>query len=183
MLARPHARGKRACADTSGSAMEHRAMRVVAAAIVPALHATLKTLALADTTHVHILAHFESIDQNAVASLRFVLRIVEPDFTEIPHRCNTCLFEVPGKSLGDPLWLNKFNQAQLHCIVAVLVFRAALYDDARARLQHSAQHYRAVVRKDQRHSQLESEYAVNRHFASSSFRSVLTPERLDLHIH
>ncbi len=76
MLALPHARRKRTRADAARRAVMHRAVRRVAAAIVPALHAALKSLALADAGHVHQLADLESVDQHAVAGLGFVLRVV-----------------------------------------------------------------------------------------------------------
>src|SRR5579864_5584402 len=56
MLAFPHARGERTGADSAGRAVKHRAVRPFAAAIVPALDASLKSLALANAAHVHEFA-------------------------------------------------------------------------------------------------------------------------------
>ena len=55
MLALPHARRKRAGSDAAGSAMEHRAVRRVAAAIVPALDAAAKPRPLLMPLHPRIL--------------------------------------------------------------------------------------------------------------------------------
>src|SRR6185437_7571999 len=134
MLALPHARRKRTGADAAGRAMEHRTVASVAAAIVPALHAALKSFALADAAYIHVLANFESVDQDAVARLRFVLRILELHFTEIAHRRDARLLEVARQGLGHALRLDEFDQAKLHGVVAVLVLRPALHNYARAGL-------------------------------------------------
>src|SRR5256884_8460594 len=49
----PHARRERTTADAARRTVKHRTMRAVAARIVPALYAALKTLALAHAAHVH----------------------------------------------------------------------------------------------------------------------------------
>src|SRR6516225_7134325 len=167
MLARPHARGKRAGPDAPGRAMKHRAMRVVAAAIMPALHATLKAFALADPADIHILADLETVDQNAIAGLGLLFRILEPHFAEVSHRRDASLFEVAAQRLGNPLRLNEFHKTQLHRFVPVFVFPTTLHDDAWTGLQHGAGNRRAVIRKNLRHSQLDSQYAVDSHFSHS----------------
>ncbi len=67
MLPLPHARRKRTGADAAGRAMEHRTVASIAAAVVPALHAALKSFTLAHAGNIHVLADLESIHQHAVA--------------------------------------------------------------------------------------------------------------------
>ncbi len=76
--------------------MKHGTVRSVAAAEVPAFHAALKTLALADSGDVHKLADFEMIYENSVAGLGFILRIVDSKFSDVSQRRDASLLEVTG---------------------------------------------------------------------------------------
>src|SRR5271156_884280 len=164
MLAGPNARGKRAGADAAGRAMKHGTVRRVASAEVPALHAALKTFALAHAGDVHKFADLESVHEHAIAGLGFVLRIFNADFAHVTQRRHAGLLEMPGLRLVHALRLDEFNQAELHRVVTVFIFRAPLHHHARARLQNRARHRRAVIGEDLRHSQFDSEYAVHCHF-------------------
>ena len=86
-------------ADAARSAVEHRTVRRVAAAVVPALHAAGKSLALADAGHIHEFAGLEAVDQHAVADLGFVGGILEAHFAEYAHRRDVGLLEMPGHGL------------------------------------------------------------------------------------
>src|SRR5271165_1546525 len=121
MLAGPDTRWKRAGADPPGRPMEHRAMRRVAAAIVPALHAALKSLAFADAAHVDVLAHFEAVHQNAIARLGLVLGVCDLHFAQTPHGCNAGLLEMPSERFRKPLRLDELDETELHRVVTVFV--------------------------------------------------------------
>src|SRR5580658_6489583 len=170
--------------------MEHRTVRALAAAIVPALHAALKALALADAGDVHVFADLETVDQHAIADLRLVFRVLNAHFADVAHRGHARLLVMSGLGLVHALRLHKFNQAQLHRVVAVLVFRAALHHHARAGLQHRARNGRAVIGEDLRHPQLDSQYSVDSHvsrsfltISSTLLDAVFAPEGFDFHVH
>src|SRR5215469_10344561 len=110
MLPRPDARRKRARADAARGAMEHRAVRLVAARVVPALDAAGKSLAFADAGNVHKFAGLETVDQHAVARLRFIGRVFDADFAEAPHGSSLHLLEVSGHGLRDTLRLDEFHK-------------------------------------------------------------------------
>src|SRR5580704_2493806 len=118
MLPLPHARRKRAGADAARSTVEHRTVASLAAAKVPALHAALKTFALADARHVDVFADLKTVDEDTIARFGFVLRILDANFTEIAHRRNAGLFEMAGKSLIDALRLDELHKAELNGVVA-----------------------------------------------------------------
>src|ERR1700722_15407204 len=151
MLAGPYARRKRARSDTARSAMKHGTVRSVAAAEVPAFHAALKSLALADSRYIHKLADLEAIYEDAVAGLCFVLRIVDAKFAKVSQRSHAGLFEMAGQSLIHALRLDEFHQSQLHRVVSVFVFGPSLNHNARASLQHGARNRSAVFSEDLRH--------------------------------
>src|SRR5215469_17371552 len=104
VLVLPHARRKRARPDSARRAMEHRAMRGISTGVMPALHAARKSAAFADAGHIHKLAHRKTIHQNAVTSLRLILRFFQPEFAQEPHRRDTRLLEMPGHGLVHTLW-------------------------------------------------------------------------------
>src|SRR3989442_1285121 len=66
-------------------------------------------------------------------------------------------------SLVHALRLDEFDEAQLHRVLAVLAFHAALHDGAWSRLQHRASHQRAVWLDRLSHPQLDSENSVDCH--------------------
>src|SRR3984957_12617114 len=167
MLAGPYARRKRARSDTARSAMKHGTVRSVAAAEVPAFHAALKSLALADSGNIHKLADLEAIHQYAVAGLGFVLRIFNAKFAKVSQWSNASLFEMAGQCLVHTLRLDEFHQSQLHRVVSVFVFGPSLNHHARTGLEDSARNRGAVFGKDLGHPQVYSQYSVDGHFARS----------------
>src|SRR5579863_9269794 len=74
MLSRPHPRRERTGANAARRAMKHGAVCGIASAVVPALDAALKSLALAYARDVHELAGRKAVHQNAIADFRFVAR-------------------------------------------------------------------------------------------------------------
>src|SRR6266568_3973582 len=128
VLVLPHARRKRTAADAARCAMMHRTVRLVAAGVVPALHAALKTLALAHAAHVHEFAGLEVFHQHPVAHLGLVLRfpfgLSDAHFLQHLHGRHAGLLEVPGHGLVHALRLDKFHEPQLRGLVAVFILRA-----------------------------------------------------------
>src|SRR5579859_3823395 len=167
MLVLPHPGGKRTAANAARRAMEHRAVRGVAAAVVPALHAPGKAFAFGHTADIHQLAGLEILYQHTVAYFRFVFRFLDAHFLQHFHRRHAGFFEMSGHGFVHPLRLDEFHQTQLRGFVAVLVRRPALHHHARSRLQHGAAHQRAVVGEDLRHPQLDSDNSVDRHLLFS----------------
>src|ERR1700674_3236654 len=176
--------------------MKHGTVRRIAAAKVPALYAAGAPFALAYAGHVHELADFEAVHQDAVAGLRFVLRIFQAEFAEVAHGRDVGLLEMSGEGLGDALRLDEFHQAELHRLIAVFIFGPPLYDDAGPCLKNGAGYSRAVIGEDLRHAEFDSEYAGDCHFVRSFLlvyyccyslrlllRRVLSPESLDFNIH
>src|ERR1700735_3528172 len=106
--------------------MEHRTVRSVATAEVPALHSALKTFALAHSGNVHKLANFEMIHQDSVARLGFILGVVDPKFANVSQRRHACFFEMSCQCFIDALRLDEFDEAQLRRVVAILVLRSPL---------------------------------------------------------
>src|ERR1700723_2292995 len=131
--------------------MKHRTVRSVAAAEVPAFHASLKSFALALSCDIHKLADLEAIYQYAVTGLGFVLRIVDAKFAKISQWSHASLFEMASQCLVHTLRLDEFHQPQLHRVVSVFVFGPSLNHNARAGLQHSARNRGAVFGKHLRH--------------------------------
>src|SRR5580704_336457 len=172
MLAGPDARWKRARSNATRSAMKHRTVRSVTATEVPPLDAALKAFAFADPGNIHQLANFEVIHQNSIPWLGFILRIGNSKFADISQRSDTSLLEVPGHRFVHPLRLDELDQSQLHCVVAIFVFRPPLHYHARAGLQHGARNRRAVFGEYLRHAKFYSEYSVDRHFVRSFFRDL-----------
>src|SRR5580658_5995985 len=177
MLPLPHTRGKRARSDPARRSVKHRSVARVAAAEMPALHAALKSLALAHAGDVHQLAHFKTFHQHAIPELHFILRIVQTNLLQITQRRHIRLLEMSSARLVHPLRLDEFHQAQLHRFVSVRSLRAPLHHHARPGLQDSARNCRAVVRENLRHPQLDSQYAVDCHLALS-FLGFLSGSRL-----
>src|SRR5215472_5531003 len=174
MLILPHARWKRTATDAARRAVKHRTVRRVASRVVPALHAALKALALADAADIHQFAGFEAFHQHAVADFGFVFRFAKAHFVKHFHRRNVGFLEVPRHSLIYALRLDEFDQTKLRGFIAVLVFRAALHHYTRSRLQHRAADQAAVFGEDLRHAQLDSDDSVDGHCFISRFRSMST---------
>src|SRR5882724_9969522 len=169
MLIFPDARGERTAADAARRAVMHRAVRRIAAAVVPALHAALKTLALAHAAYVDELAGLETLHQHAIADFRLVLRFLEAHFLQHLHRRDAGLLEVPGHGLVHAARLHEFHEAELRGFVAIRLLGPALHNNARPCLKHGAPDQRAVVGEHLRHPQLDSDNPVNRHFPLLSF--------------
>src|SRR5216684_2845799 len=153
--------------------MMHRTVRRVAAAIVPALDAPLKALALAYAAYIHELAGFEILNQHAVAHLGLVLRFLDADFLQHFHRRNIGLFEMPRHSLVYALRLDEFHETQLCSLITVILFRPALHHHARPCLQNRAPRQCAVLQEDLRHAQLDSDNSVDRHCSFLSLAACL----------
>src|SRR5262249_21737231 len=62
---------------------------------------------------------------------------------------------------------DEFHQAELNCVVAVFIFRAALHDHTWAGLQHRARYGSAVFGEHLSHAEFNSENSVDCHFAVS----------------
>src|SRR6267378_2885963 len=77
VLILPNTRRKGTAADAARRPVMHRAVRRIAAAVMPALYAALKTLALADAADINKFAGLEVLHQHAVADFRFVLRFLD----------------------------------------------------------------------------------------------------------
>src|SRR5229473_1988931 len=169
MLVLPDTRRKRAAADAARRAVMHRAVRRIAATVVPALHAALKTLALADAAPIDEFAGLEILHQHAVAHFRLVLRFLDAHFLKHLHRRDIGFLEVPGHGLVHALRLDEFHQPQLRGLVPIRLFRAALYYHARSRLEHGAPHERAVIDEHLRHPQLDPDDSVDCHYPCLSF--------------
>src|SRR6266851_5542105 len=169
MLVLPDTRRKRAAADAARRAVMHRAVRRIAATVVPALHAALKTLALADAAHIDEFAGLEILHQHAVADFRLVLRFLDAHFLQHLHGRDIGFLEVPGHGLVDALRLDEFHEAELRGFVSIRLFRAALHHHARPRLKHGAPDERAVVDEHLRHAQLDSDNSIDCHYPCLSF--------------
>src|ERR1700674_3214140 len=122
MLAGPNSRWKRTPADAPRRTMVHGSMRGVASAEVPSLDRAGKTLALADAGNVHQLAGLKAIHQNAVAGLGLIGGVIQAHFAQTPHGRGIRLLEMPQHRLCDALRFDKFPQAQLRGVVAILLF-------------------------------------------------------------
>src|SRR5262249_6167841 len=175
VLVLPDARRKGTAADAARCAMKHRTVGRIAARVVPALHAAGKALALAHAAHIDKFAGFEILNQHAVADFRLVFRIRETNFAQHPNRSDTRLLEVACQRLVHTLRLDKLHKAQLDSLVTVSFTRAPLHYNTGPSLQNCATHKVAVFCKDLRHSQLDSDNSVNRHFLFSLFRSLSAP--------
>src|SRR5260370_40385652 len=81
----PDPRRERTRANASGRAMEHGAVRGIAAAEVPALDAALKSFALAHAGDVHQFARRKTVHQHAVSHFRFVIRLFQPNLPQHAH--------------------------------------------------------------------------------------------------
>src|SRR6266404_5022935 len=173
VLVLPDARRERTAADAARRAMMHRTVRRVAAAVVPALDAALKPLALAHAADIHELAGLEVLHQHAVANLGFVLRFLDAHFLHHFHRRDIGLFEVAGHRLVYALRLDEFHEPQLRGLVPVVLFRPALHHHARARLKNGAPDERAVFDEHLRHAQLDSDNSVDRHCSFLSLAACL----------
>src|SRR5713101_4464048 len=169
MLVLPDTRRKRAAADAARRAVMHRAVRRIAATVVPALHAALKSLALADAAHIDEFAGLEILHLHAVADFRLVLRFLDAHFLQHFHGRDIGFLEVPGHGLIDALRLDEFHEAELRGVVPIRLFRAALYHHARSRLEHGAPHERAVIDEHLRHPQLDPDDSVDCHYPCLSF--------------
>src|SRR5207244_11201473 len=101
VLILPNPRRKGTAADAARRAMMHRAVRSVAAGVVPALHAALKSLAFADAAHIHELAGLEVLHQHAVTDFGLVLRFLAAHSLQHLHTRDTGLLEAPGPALAD----------------------------------------------------------------------------------
>src|SRR5271168_2594936 len=167
VLPLPHPRWERARSDSARSSVKHRPVARVAAAEMPALHAALKSLALAHAGHINQLAHLEILHQHAIPGLGFILGIVNANLFQITQRRHIRLLEMSSARLVHPLRLDEFHQAQLYRLVAIRGLRAALHHHARPGLQDGARNSRAVVRENLRHPQLDSQYAIDCHLVSS----------------
>src|SRR5215470_14182983 len=73
------------------------------------------------------------------------------------------------------LRLYEFHKAELRSFITVFFCRSALNNDTWTRLQNGATHKVSVFGEDLRHSQLDSDNSVDRHFLFSLFRSLSAP--------
>src|SRR5256886_1719157 len=106
----PNARGKGTAADASPRGVMHRAMRRIAAAVMPALYDALKTLALADTADVDEFAGLEVLHQHAVADFRLVLRFFDPHFMENLHWREVGVLDASGHGIVHALRLDELHE-------------------------------------------------------------------------
>src|SRR6266851_7489864 len=169
VLILPNARRKGTAANAAWRAMMHRAVRRIAAAVMPALYAALKTLALADAADIDEFAGLEVLHQHTVADFRLVLRFLDAHFLQHLHRRDIGFLEVPSHGLVDALRLDEFHQAELRGFVSVRLLGAALYHHARPRLKNGAPDERAVVDEHLRHAQLDSDNSIDCHYPCLSF--------------
>src|SRR6267378_715220 len=173
VLILPDTRRKGTAPNAARRAVMHRAVRRIAAAVMPALYAALKTLALADAADINEFAGLKILHQHAVADFRLVLRFLDAHFLQHLHGRDVGLLEVPGHGLVDALRLDEFHEPQLRGLVAVGLLRPALYHHARPRLKNGAPRQRAVFQEDLRHPQLDSDDSVDSHFPRLSFAACL----------
>ena len=143
--------------------MKHRTVSRVAAGVVPALHASGKTFAFADSADVHEFAGLKTVHEHAVANFRLVFRFPKTNFPHNLQRGDIRLLKVSGQRFCYPLRLDEFNEAQLRCVVAILFFCPALHNDAWASLQNRAADQIAVFGKNLRHAQFDSDNSFDRH--------------------
>src|SRR5713226_1659499 len=154
--------------------MEHRTVRGIAAAVVPALDAAGKAFALGHAADVDKFAGLKIFHQHAIADFGFVLRFLDAHFLQNLHGRHAGFLEVPGHGFVDALRLDEFHEPKLRGFVAVFVHRAALHDNTWPRLQHGAADQRAVVGEDLRHPQFDSDNSVDRHLLFSLKKLLLT---------
>src|SRR5207244_13450533 len=103
--------------EGAGAAMDHRAVRRLAAAPAMALDAALEALALGHADDVDDLAGGEQLDGQRLADLVRLLDLVQPHLAQDARRRDVGLLEVAGARLGDVL-LRRL-EAELERIVAV----------------------------------------------------------------
>src|SRR4029077_13466871 len=119
--------------------LEHRSMRLRAAAEVMPLDHPLKPASLADDDDVHKLFALKNLNQHTRANLQAVAAItvaLERHFAQEFHRRKIVLRQVSALRLGQPRLLHKFNQADLSGLVTVLRGRLMLRNHAGPCLQH-----------------------------------------------
>src|SRR5262249_16138031 len=137
--------------DGTGSTMEHRAVRGTAAAEMMALHKSGKPTPFASSHDVDKFVPVEDVDHDLIARICAALAL-NPNLT---HKCGWCdfgLFEMPLHWFGDTFRFHKRDVSKLHGIVAVLLFRLSLADNAGPRLNHGNGNNGSVIVQQLRHA-------------------------------
>jgi hypothetical protein len=115
------------------------------------LHHALKAAAAARADDVHALAVREDRDVDLVAGLRRLAARLDLDLAAHARRRHTGLLEVALRRLVF-LGRLRFDQAQLHGLIAVRLHRLGLDDHARAGFEHGRRLDGPVRREQLRHA-------------------------------
>ena len=113
--------------------MKHRSVRRDAASEMMALYKTRKPAALAGSDDMNQFVLSEDVHHYLIARIsRFVA--LNQDFAHEPRRRDIPFLEMACHRLAHALRFYKLDEAELHGIVAVLLLRLLLNDNARAGL-------------------------------------------------
>jgi hypothetical protein len=132
--------------------MEHRAVRLLAAAPVVTLDTALEPLALRHAHHVHEVTRREEVHADRLPDLVRLFRLVEPDLAQHARGSDVGFLEVARLRLGDLLLVRL--EAELKGVVAVLCLRAHGHDRVRRRRHHGDGNLVPIVPEDLRHADL-----------------------------
>src|SRR5439155_2500244 len=131
-------------------AVKHRTMSRAAATEMMPLDQARKSAPLAGPDHMNEFIRVEDVDHHFVSRIRSVVTL-KRNFTDKPYRCSVVLFKVPRHWLVYPLGFHKLDEAKLHGIVTVLLFRLLLNDDAGPGLDNRYRNDRSVILQQLRH--------------------------------
>src|SRR5438552_418364 len=145
--------------------MEHRAVGGTAAAEMMPLHKSGKPTPFASSNDVDKFVPIEDVDHDLIAWICAVLAL-NPDLAHEPGRCDVGLFEMSRHRFRDAFRFHKLDESKLHGIVAVLLFRLSLDDNAGTRLNHGNGNNGSVIVQQLRHADFLPQYPRN-HFVCS----------------
>src|SRR2546428_8195497 len=131
--------------------MEHRAVSCAATAEVMPLHKSGKPTSFAGSHDMNKFIRVEDVDHHLVAWVCAVLAL-NTDFAHESGRCHIGFFKMTGHWFRDALGFHELDQSKLDGIVAILLLRLFLDDNAGPRLNHSDGNNGSIISKQLRHS-------------------------------
>src|SRR6185369_17327073 len=140
-------------ADRTGRSVEHRAVRRAAAGEVMPLDDALEAFAATGPDDVDAIAGGEHRHVHLVARLERIATRLQRDLAANARRGYAGLLEVPLRRLVF-LGRLRIDEPKLHGLIAVLVDRLDLRDDARTGLKERCRLDGAVLREQLRHPDL-----------------------------
>src|SRR5262249_39562960 len=137
--------------DRPRSPVEHRAMSCAASTEMMPLHEARESAALAGSNDVNAFVRGEDAYHHLIAGVGCILPLYG-HLSYKPRGCHVRFLEVTLHRFADAFGFHELDESQLYGVVAVVLLRLLLDDDAGAGLDHGYGYDRSVLFEQLRHS-------------------------------